>query len=137
MDKLISVSAQVAISNRVNDFLQDYCIDDWHSKPHHQHQNFAENHWDTIKVYANNTLNCTGAPPPSTWLLCIMWVCFVMNHLATAQLSYHTPMESIDYQMPDISTKLSFYFLEPVYYLNPSCDSCPSATKKNWVSVNG
>jgi len=29
MDKLISDSAQVEISNKVKDFLHAYCIDDW------------------------------------------------------------------------------------------------------------
>ena len=53
-----------------------------------------------------------------------------MNHLATAQLSYCTPMEVLTGQTPDISPMLSFYFWEPVYYLNPSDDSYPSATKE-------
>jgi len=35
MDKLISDSAQVGISNKVQDFLHAYCIDDWQSEPHH------------------------------------------------------------------------------------------------------
>ena len=56
MDKLISDSAQVEISNKVKDFLHAYCIDDWQSEPHHQHQNFAEGHWGVIKAYTNKTL---------------------------------------------------------------------------------
>jgi len=129
MDKLISDSAQVEISNKVKDFLRAYCIDDWQSEPHHQHQNFAEGRWGVIKAYTNNTLNRTGAPP-STWLLCIMWVCFVMNHLATAQLNYRTPMEALTGQTPDISPLLSFHFWELVYFLDPSDESFPSATKE-------
>ncbi len=38
--KLISNRAQVKISNQVKEILQAYCIDDWQSKPHYQHQNF-------------------------------------------------------------------------------------------------
>jgi len=62
-------------------------------------------------------------------LLCIMWVCFVMNYLATAQLNYHTPMEALTSQTPDISPLLSFHFWEPVYYLDPSDESFPLATR--------
>jgi len=54
-----------------------------------------------------------------------------MNHLATEQLSYCTPMEALTGQTPDISLMLSFYFWEPVYYLDPSEDSYPSATKES------
>jgi len=59
-----------------------------------------------------------------------MWVCFVMNHLATAHLNYCTPMEALTGQTPDISPLLSFHFWELVYYLDPSDESFPSATKE-------
>ena len=39
--KLISDRAQVEISNQVKEILRAYCIDDWQSEPHYQHQNFA------------------------------------------------------------------------------------------------
>jgi len=129
MEKLISDRAQLEISAKVHDILRALCIDDWQSEPHHQHQNFAENHWRVIKSYSNNTLNWTGAPP-STWLLCLMWVCFVLNHLAAAQLGYRTPMEALTGQTPDISPLLSFYFWEPVYYMEPTEDAYPSGTKE-------
>jgi len=129
MTKLISDSAQIEISDKTKDFLHAYCIDDWQSEPYHQHQNFAEGHWQgVIKAYTNNTLNCNGAPP-STWLLCITWVCFVVNHLATAQLNYQASMEALNGQTPVISPLLTFHFWEPVYYLGPSNKSFLSATK--------
>ncbi len=40
--KLISDHAQVEISNQVKGILHAYCIADWQSEPHHQHQNYAE-----------------------------------------------------------------------------------------------
>jgi len=40
--KLISDRAQVEISNQVKEILRAYCIADWQSEPHHQHQNYAE-----------------------------------------------------------------------------------------------
>jgi len=87
MDKLISDRAQVEISGRVHDFLRALCIDDWQSEPHHQWQNFAENRWNTVKTYTNNVLNRTGAPA-GTWLLCILWVCYILNHIAVPSLNY-------------------------------------------------
>jgi len=53
-----------------------------------------------------------------------------MNHLATAQLDYRTPIEALTGQTPDISALLSFHFWEPVYYLDPTDDKFPSATKE-------
>jgi len=42
-------------------------------------------------------------------------------------------MEALTGPTPDISPMLSFYFWEPVYYLNLSDDSYPSATKEKLV----
>src|SRR5687767_1415670 len=53
MSKLISARAQVEISNKVQDILRKYIIQDWQSKPHHQHQNVAEPHYQDVKRLAN------------------------------------------------------------------------------------
>jgi len=127
MEKLISDWAQLAISAKVHVFLQALCIDDWQSEPHHQHQYFAENHWHVIKSYSSKILS-TGASP-STWLLCLMWACFVLNHLAAAQLGYCTPMEALTGKTPDISLLL-FYFWKPVYYVEPTEDVIHQGTKE-------
>ena len=42
MDKLLSDRAQVEVSNHAKEILRYYCIDDWQSEPHYQHQNPAE-----------------------------------------------------------------------------------------------
>ena len=82
MDKLISDRAQVEVSDKVRDILRAYLIDDWQSEPHHQHQNYAERRIQMLKAYTNTVLDCTGAPA-STWLLCLDYVSFVLNHLAS------------------------------------------------------
>ena len=115
MDRLISDSAQSEISKKVLDILRHYTIDAWQSEPYHQHQNFAENRWGTVKRIANNVLNRTGAPP-SCWLLCLLWICYVMNHLATSALHWRTPVEVLTGTTPDISNIIVFHFWEPVYY---------------------
>jgi len=130
MDKLLSDRAQVETSKKVQDILRALIIDDWQSEPHHQHQNFAENWWQTLKMYCNNVLNCTGAPP-YTWLLCLLWVSFVLNHLATESLHYKTPMEALTGNTPDISPMLQFHFWEPVYYAIEDA-SFPSDTNEKF-----
>src|SRR5688500_13607268 len=59
MSKLISDRAQVEISNKVQDILQNYIIHDWQSKPHHQHQNAAERHYQDVKHLATTLLDQT------------------------------------------------------------------------------
>ena len=49
MSKLISDRAQVETSNKVQDILRNYIIQDWQSEPHHQHQNAAEWHYQDTK----------------------------------------------------------------------------------------
>ena len=68
MDLLISDSAKSEISKKVKDLLRAYCIKDYQSESQHQHQNFAENRYGTIKCWVNTIMNRTGAHP-STWLL--------------------------------------------------------------------
>ena len=87
MDKLISDRAQVEISNKAKEILRAYCIDDWQSEPHHQHQNYAERRYATIKPLVNMILNTTGAPS-ELWLLALMYVCYVLNHTAVESLGW-------------------------------------------------
>ena len=127
MDKLISDRAQVEISKKVKDILRNYCIEDWQSEPHHQQQNFAERKYQVVKSYVNNIMNRTGAWP-GLWLLCLKYVCFLLNHLATATLQWRTPMEVLHGSTPDVSPLMKFHFWEPVYYLIDDKQSFPSET---------
>ena len=85
MDNLISDCAQVEISNKAKDILHVYCIDDWQSEPHYQHQNYAEKRYATIKPLVNIILNTTRATS-EIWLLALMYVCYVINHTAMKSL---------------------------------------------------
>ena len=115
MDKLLSDRAKNETSRATKKVLRDYIVDDWQSEPHHQHQNPAENMWQTIKSKTNRTMNACGCPA-SLWLLCITWVVFVLNHLAHPNLGWRTPIEVQTGSTPDISPLLCFHFYEPVYY---------------------
>jgi len=115
MDKLVSDKGQELISDRVKQLLRAYCIDDWQSEPYHQHQNFAESRWRTIQERTNITLERTGAPA-STWLLCLTWICAIMNCMSTPVLNGKTPIGMLTGSTPDISHLTCFFFWEPVYF---------------------
>ena len=57
----------------------------------------------------------TGAPS-NTWLLAVMYVCFILNILSTASLDWKTPYQVLYGQTPDISEVFQFEFWEPVYF---------------------
>ena len=107
--KLVSDRAQVEISDKVKDILRALCIGDWQSEPHQQQQNPAERKFQTVKRMTNTVLDHTGAPA-STWLLCLMYVCFILNLAASASLGGHNPIFVGTGQSGDISPLLRFPF---------------------------
>ena len=85
MDKLLSDSFKTEISNKVMDILRAYHISNWHSEPYHQNQNPAEWRYRTIKSWTNTVMNRSGAPA-NCWLLCLIYVCYLLNHIACTAL---------------------------------------------------
>ena len=110
--KLISDSARVEISNKVADILRALFIQSWQSKPHRQHQNPSERCHQTIKQCVNTTLDWTGAPA-CCWFLCVLWVCFILNHSHNESIR-GIPMEKLTGQMVNISPMLCLPFWTPV-----------------------
>jgi hypothetical protein len=80
--KLINDCAQEEISNKVKDILHALHILDWQSEPHQQHQNPCKCCYQTIKVMANTILDHTGSSA-FLWLLCLGYVCFLLNNVAS------------------------------------------------------
>jgi len=116
--KLISDHAQVEISENVQDILRTLFIGSWQSEPHQQHQNPAEWHFQTVKTTANTILDCTGAPA-STWLLCLLYVCFLLNHTYCASINC-VPLQCATGSTVHISPLLCFHFWEQVYKVDDS-----------------
>ena len=85
MDKLLIDSAKTEISNKIMDILRAYHISNWDSEPFHQNQNPAEWRYRTIKAWTNRVMNRSGAPA-NCWLLCLIFVCYLLNHIACAAL---------------------------------------------------
>ena len=119
MDKLVRDRAQTEISNKVLDLLRHYAIDDWQSEPYHEHQNHAECRYQLVKKTVNNILDKTGAPD-FTWFLTLRYVCYVLNHIAHASLSWQTPLFCLTGHTTDILILTHFTFWEPVYYATAS-----------------
>ena len=115
MDKLLSDSAKTEISNKVMDILRAYRISNWHSEPYHQNQNPAEWRYRTIKSWTNTVMNRSGAPA-NCWLLCLIYVCYLLNHIACTALDGKIPLLALTGITPDISIILLFTFYQPVFY---------------------
>ena len=90
-------------------------IQDYQSEPYHQHQNMAENHFGLAKHYTNTVMNTSGCPA-CCWLLCLQYICVVLNHLAFPTLQGICPVQALQGTTPDVSFLLHFSFYEPVYY---------------------
>ena len=115
MDTLISDGGKYEISKRVTDLLCSLFIQDYQSEPYHQHQNKAENRFGLAKRYTNTVMNTSGCPA-FCWLLCLQYICVVLNHLASPTLQGICPVQALEGTTPDISFLLHFSFYEPVYY---------------------
>ena len=102
MDKLLSDSASTEISNKVMDIHRAYHISNWHSEPYHQNQNPAEWRYRTIKSWTNTVMNRSGAPA-NCWLLCLIYVCYLLNHIACTALDGKIPLFALTGITPYIS----------------------------------
>ena len=87
----------------------------YHSEPYHHHQNKDENRFGLTKLYTNTVMNTSGCPA-CCWLLCLQYICVVLNHLASPTLQGICPVQALQGTTPDISFMLHFSFYEPVYY---------------------
>jgi hypothetical protein len=128
-DKLISDSAQVETVKRVLDILCAYVIGAWQSEPKQQQQNPAERHYQTAKRMTNTIMDRTNSPA-YTWLLALMYACFLLNHIAHANLQFRTPIEVLTGTTPDISVLLRFFWWEELYYKIDNANFPSDSVKK-------
>ena len=94
------------------EWLTEFCHQ---SEPYHQHQNKAENRFGLAKHYTNTVMNTSGCPA-CCWLLCLQYICVVLNHLASPTLQGICSVQALQGTTPDVSFMLHFSFYEPVYY---------------------
>ena len=134
MDKLPSDSAKTEISNKVMDILRAYHISYLHSEPYHQNQNPAEWRNKTVKSWTNRVMNRSGAPA-NCWLLCLIYVCYIFNHISCAALDGKIPLFALTGITPDISIILLFTFYLPLFCA-PYDQNFPSESEEStgyWV----
>ena len=115
MTKLISDYAKVEISNKVKGILRMYHSSSWNSEPHHQNQNPAEGRYCTLKSWTNTIMNRSGAPA-YCWLLCMIHVSYILNHLSCEALGGNVPLGMLYGVSPDISILLLYTFYQSVFY---------------------
>ena len=60
-------------------------------------------------------MNRSGAPS-SCWLLCLIYACYLLNHIACSALDGKIPLLALTGITPDISIILLFTFYQPVFY---------------------
>ena len=83
-------------------------------------------------------MNISGCPA-CCWLLCLQYICVVLNHLVSPTLQGICPVQALQGTTPDVSFMLHFSFYEPVYYRIDSSEpdlNFPSSSnekKGNWV----
>jgi hypothetical protein len=133
---LFSDNAKTQIGKRVLDILRLYAIKDFQCEPHQQHQNFAERKIGDTKRLTDSIMDRTGTPA-KLWLLCLFYVVFLMNHLASPALDGLTPIEKATGQRPDISPLLNFHWYEEVLYADED-HSFPSQSREKsgrWVGI--
>lgn len=105
MDQLISDNAQVEIAGKAKDIFRAYVIGNWSSEPHQQQQNYAKRKYQHVKNTTNQMMERSGSPA-YTWLLTLLYVCFLLNHAASVVLNWCTPLERLTGITPDISPLL-------------------------------
>ena len=115
MTTIITDGGNYEISKKVADLLRSLFIKQYESEPYHQHQNKAEQHYDVVKRYINTLMNLTGTPA-HCWLLCLLYVCSLLNVTSSPALGGLTLIQALNGQVPGISHFLHFSFWEPVYY---------------------
>ena len=81
-----------------------------------QWQNEAERYIQEVKKMINTIMDCTGCPN-QLWIMCSLYVVYLFNRLAKADLNWRSSHEICTGVTPDISALLIFSFYEQVYYL--------------------
>ena len=94
MTTLVTDGGRYEISKKVADLLRSLFIKQYESEPYHQHQNKAEQRYGVVKRYINTLMNLTGALA-HCWLLCMLYVCNLLNATASPALGGLTPLQPL------------------------------------------
>ena len=79
----------------------------WISEPYQQKQNPAEGCCWTIKGSSNTIMNRSGVL--DCWLLCMIYVCYLLNHISCDALASQIPLTKLYGVYPDIILLCTFH----------------------------
>ena len=74
---------------KVTKYLCNLVLPLWQCETKHQHQNPAEDRYQTVKQHTNQTMDRSGTPP-ATWFLCLVYICFCLNQCINPSLGDRT-----------------------------------------------
>ena len=88
-------------------FSRAYSKKQYESEPYHQHQTKAEQCYGVVESHVSTLMNLTRAPA-HCWLLCLVYVCSLLNVTSSPALDGITPLQALTGQVPDISHFLDY-----------------------------
>ena len=135
-NNLKSDNAKAIQGQAVLECLRQYLIGSKFSEPYQQNQNPAERRMQDLKADTSKCMDRTGTPA-KFWLLCLLYLVYLYNHLSYASNQDKTPLEVATGVVPDISPLLAYHWWQPVYYLDDD-GKFPSESKEKrgrWAGV--
>ena len=121
---------------KVLEILRKYKIGAKQSEPLQQNQNQVERRIQDLKADLTKCMDRTGTPA-KFWLICLLHLVFLYNHLSYDVLKNRTPIEVATGIKPDVSCFLNYHWWQPVYYLDDNGEF-PSESKEKlgrWCGV--
>jgi hypothetical protein len=95
-NSLFSDNAKVQYGKHILNLLHLCGIKVFQSEPYHQHQNFAERKTKDTKNLIDAIIGHTGMAVACLWLICLLFVAFLLKHLAW-MLLVGLPIEIFDW----------------------------------------
>ena len=109
--KLKNDRAQMEIGKAWTAICRKYNIEQCTTEAHMQWQNEAERYIQEVKKMINTIMDCMGCPN-QLWIMCSLYVVYLLNRLAKADLNWRSSHEVCTGVTPDISALLIFSFYE-------------------------
>jgi hypothetical protein len=80
---------------------------------------FRRIHLSQLNLFVENEQRkYPSITPANLWLLCFLYVVYLLNRIATESLGWKTSLEAVTGQKPNISAILVFRWIEPFYIIN-------------------
>ena len=111
-----------------------YHSSSWHSEPYHQNQNPSEWHYRTIKAWTNTILNRPGAPA-NCWLLCMSYVCYLLNPILCESLKGQILLTKPYGITSGISILMMYTFYQSVYYTSHNQSFLSTSAEKHALGL--